>query len=67
MLETVLCGERTASAAANWSGRCSSAKTVHLYEGAKHELLNEINKEEVLADLHSWIDGTLISSSEVPQ
>ena len=45
----------------------SSAKTVHLYEGAKHELLNEINKEEVLADLHSWIDGTLISSSEVPQ
>ena len=45
----------------------SSAKTVHLYEGAKHELLNEINKEEVLADLHSWIDGTLISSSGVSQ
>ena len=45
----------------------SSAKTVHLYDGAKHELLNEINKEEVLADLHSWIDSTLISSSEVPQ
>ena len=45
----------------------SPEKTIHLYEGAKHELFNETNKEQVIADLHSWIDAALISSSEVPQ
>ena len=34
-------------------------KTVKLYDGAKHELLNEINKEEVIGDLQSWVDDTL--------
>jgi alpha-beta hydrolase superfamily lysophospholipase len=30
--------------------------TVHIYEGARHELLNESNKEEVIGDLADWLD-----------
>jgi alpha-beta hydrolase superfamily lysophospholipase len=29
--------------------------TVHLYEGGRHEVLNEINSEEVIGDLAAWI------------
>ena len=29
--------------------------TVHLYEGARHEVLNEINRDEVIGDLVAWI------------
>ena len=29
--------------------------TVHLYEGARHEVLNEINSDEVIEDLIAWI------------
>jgi len=32
--------------------------TVKLYPGARHELFNEINKEEVLADLLNWLEET---------
>ena len=37
----------------------SPTKTIKLYDGAKHELLNEINKEEVIGDLQSWVDDIL--------
>jgi alpha-beta hydrolase superfamily lysophospholipase len=30
--------------------------TVHLYDGGRHEVLNESNRDEVLADLVSWIE-----------
>ena len=30
--------------------------TIHLYEGGRHEVLNEINRVEVISDLASWID-----------
>lgn len=30
--------------------------TVHLYPGARHEALNETNRDEVTADLLAWID-----------
>jgi alpha-beta hydrolase superfamily lysophospholipase len=30
--------------------------TVRLYEGARHEVLNETNRDEVLADLADWVD-----------
>lgn len=37
--------------------------TYKLYEGARHELVNEINKEEVFDDIHNWcemvIDGVV--------
>ena len=29
--------------------------TVHLYEGGKHEILNETNRDEVIGDLAAWI------------
>ncbi len=28
-----------------------------LYEGARHETLNETNREEVMAELRAWLDG----------
>jgi alpha-beta hydrolase superfamily lysophospholipase len=34
----------------------------HYYPGARHEVLNEINRDEVTADLVSWIDGVLAAS-----
>jgi len=30
--------------------------TIHLYDGGRHEVLNEINRDEVISDLASWID-----------
>ncbi|MBM35839.1 MAG: lysophospholipase [Acidimicrobiaceae bacterium] len=42
----------------------SPVKTIKLYEEAKHELLNEINKEEVMSDLRNWVDDTLAGFSE---
>jgi alpha-beta hydrolase superfamily lysophospholipase len=42
----------------------SPMKTIKLYEEAKHELLNEINKAEVISDLEKWIDNTLADFSE---
>lgn len=32
-----------------------------LYENARHEILNEINKEEVKADMFTWIDKTVFA------
>jgi acylglycerol lipase len=34
----------------------STDKTLKLYEGHVHDLLNDIDKEVVLADIHQWID-----------
>ena len=42
----------------------SAAKTIKLYAEAKHELDNEINKEEVIGDLQGWIDNTLSNQTE---
>lgn len=33
--------------------------TVKLYDGARHEILNETNKDEVYADILSWLDKTI--------
>ena len=30
-----------------------------MYEGARHELFNETNKEEVFSDLVGWLDGAI--------
>ena len=30
--------------------------TVKLYEGGRHEMFNEINRDEVTADLIAWLD-----------
>jgi len=33
--------------------------TVKLYEGGRHEMFNEINRDEVTSDLVAWLDGKL--------
>jgi alpha-beta hydrolase superfamily lysophospholipase len=33
--------------------------TVKLYDGARHELLNEINRDEVTSDILAWLDAHL--------
>lgn len=35
--------------------RDHSALTMKIYEGARHELFNEINREEVFSDLYHWL------------
>ena len=37
----------------------STDKTLKLYEGHAHDLLNDIGKEKVMNDITSWIDGHL--------
>lgn len=37
----------------------SSDKTLRLYEGHLHDLLNDLGKEEVMADIVAWIDERL--------
>jgi acylglycerol lipase len=35
----------------------STDKTLKLYEGGFHDLLNDIDKKLVIGDIKSWIDG----------
>ena len=35
--------------------RAGGDKTLHVYEGLHHEVLNELDREPVLADLESWL------------
>lgn len=35
----------------------NASVTVKLYEGARHEILNETNRDEVMADLLAWLDA----------
>jgi acylglycerol lipase len=37
----------------------SKDKTLKLYEGHFHDLLSDIGKEEVMADIMGWIDARL--------
>jgi alpha-beta hydrolase superfamily lysophospholipase len=41
----------------------SSDKTLKLYEGHYHDLLNDIDKEVVMADIQQWIDARIPVSS----
>ncbi len=38
--------------------------TVRVYPGARHEILNETNKDDVLGELISWIDRIVASSGQ---
>lgn len=35
-----------------------------LYEGGRHELLNETNRDEVMEDIFSWLEETVLCRSE---
>ncbi len=37
----------------------SADKTLKLYEGYYHDLLNDVGKEEVMSDILAWIDKRL--------
>lgn len=37
------------------------AVTLKVYEGGRHEMLNEINRDAVVADLLGWLDGHVIA------
>jgi acylglycerol lipase len=39
----------------------SSDKTLKLYDGAFHDLLNDTDKEKVMADVLNWINSHLIA------
>ncbi len=39
----------------------STDKTLKLYEGYAHDLLNDIGKEKVMADIIGWIDAHLLA------
>jgi len=38
--------------------------TVRVYPGARHEILNETNRDEVMAALNSWLDRVVTSSGQ---
>jgi alpha-beta hydrolase superfamily lysophospholipase len=40
----------------------STDKNLKLYEGHYHDLLNDIGKQQVLADIMAWIRGRLTSA-----
>ena len=37
--------------------------SVHVYPQARHEVFNEINREEVIADLLEWLDRIVPASA----
>lgn len=37
----------------------STDKTLKLYEGHVHDLLNDFDKDKVMADIQGWIDKRL--------
>ena len=42
-----------------WTAAGIDDVTLRLYDGARHETLNETNRDEVEADLVAWLDGAL--------
>jgi acylglycerol lipase len=44
----------------------SQDKTLKLYEGHYHDLLNDIDREVVMADIQAWIDARLARAATTP-
>jgi alpha-beta hydrolase superfamily lysophospholipase len=40
-----------------FNGAASADKTLHEYEGFYHEVLNEVGRDKVLADLKTWLES----------
>ncbi len=45
----------------------SADKTLKLYEGHYHDLLNDLGKEEVIADILAWIEARMPQPAAQPQ
>ena len=58
-------GVRTAAEAFRKAGM--ERVDVRIYPLCRHELLNEINREEIMDDVSRWIDGVLekISAAQI--
>jgi alpha-beta hydrolase superfamily lysophospholipase len=41
--------------------------TLQLYPDARHELLNELNRDEVFADLRNWMWERVVSQDFKPE
>ncbi|WP_277962400.1 alpha/beta hydrolase [Pseudomonas sp. RIT-To-2] len=52
-------GKRLTDLAHAWGATGSRPVTLKLYAQARHEILNEINREEVIADLLAWLQQAL--------
>jgi alpha-beta hydrolase superfamily lysophospholipase len=53
---------RTQIAAYRWDPAAGLTDvTIRTYPDARHEILNETNRDEVIADLKSWLDRVLAS------
>lgn len=44
----------------------STDVTIHVYEGARHEVLNETNRDEVIGHLTEWVDRITSSDTRDP-
>jgi alpha-beta hydrolase superfamily lysophospholipase len=44
----------------------SNDKTLKLYEGHFHDLLNDIDREAVMADIQTWVDARLARPTALP-
>jgi alpha-beta hydrolase superfamily lysophospholipase len=57
-------GDRVAAVEASqelFQRAATTAKTLHLYPGLFHEVLNEPEKEEVRGDLIGWIEQRVLA------
>jgi alpha-beta hydrolase superfamily lysophospholipase len=45
----------------------STDKTLKLYEGHYHDLLNDLGKEDVMGDIQSWLDARIPAQKKTPQ
>ena len=41
--------------------------TLKLYEGGRHELLNETNRDEVMQDVFRWMEETILEGGKSEQ
>jgi alpha-beta hydrolase superfamily lysophospholipase len=58
--DDTLGGEKSVTKLANsYLAQGSSDVEVVVYEGARHEIFNETNKDEVMNDLVGWLAGRL--------
>jgi alpha-beta hydrolase superfamily lysophospholipase len=41
--------------------------THRFYDGARHELVNETNRDEVTRDVVAWMDNVIVAPGALPQ
>src|SRR5439155_15622799 len=54
---------RTAGSQHFYNNAASTDKTLKLYEGHYHDLLNDVDREKVIADIQNWLDQRLTAEA----